>query len=237
MTPGDLSPPAGHDAYPGRLSPAWLSLSVPGIAKRAFDLTTALILLIAVSPVLAIAALLVRATTPGPCLFRQTRIGRKREPFRLYKFRTMYTGSAESDGQHREYVRKLLTEADPPKGGKRGLYKLENDDRITKVGRLLRRTSIDELPQLFNVISGDMSLVGPRPALPWEADLIGETHAARFDVPPGITGLWQVSGRNRLTMREGLDLDVEYAQRQNLGLDLVILLRTVPTVLSTRGAS
>ncbi|HUC58908.1 MAG TPA: sugar transferase [Streptosporangiaceae bacterium] len=221
----------------GTLSTAFPSLPFRTLAKRAFDFTAALILTVITAPLLVAIAIAVQATTPGPALFAQTRIGRNKRPFTMRKFRTMYAGSAEADGVHRDYVRKLLTEAEPPTGGKRGLYKLENDQRITRIGKLLRRTSIDELPQLFNVLAGDMSLVGPRPALPWEAELISEVHDARFDMLPGITGLWQVSGRNRLTMREGLDLDVEYVLRHNLGLDMLILLRTVPTVLSARGAS
>jgi lipopolysaccharide/colanic/teichoic acid biosynthesis glycosyltransferase len=146
----------------------------------------------------------------------------------------MYTGS--SDVVHRQYVAQLLTLDQPATGGRRGLYKLEDDARITKVGRLLRRTSIDELPQLINVIRGEMSLVGPRPALPWESELIGTAHVRRFLVSPGLTGLWQVSGRNSLTMREGLDLDIEYVNRQSFTLDLSILARTIPVVLSTTGA-
>jgi lipopolysaccharide/colanic/teichoic acid biosynthesis glycosyltransferase len=146
----------------------------------------------------------------------------------------MYTGCP--DDVHREYVRKLLTDDQPPDGGRAGVFKLEQDTRITRVGRLLRRTSIDELPQLINVIRGDMSLVGPRPALPWEAEMFEAGHFGRFGVPPGLTGLWQVSGRNSLTMRQGLDLDIEYVRRQSLALDLWILVKTIPVVLSTRGA-
>jgi lipopolysaccharide/colanic/teichoic acid biosynthesis glycosyltransferase len=116
------------------------------------------------------------------------------------------------------------------------MFKLDGDARITPVGRLLRRTSLDELPQLLNVIRGDMSLVGPRPALDWEAQMFGAGYERRFAVPPGLTGLWQVSGRNALTMKEGLDLDIEYVGRQSLALDLWILARTIPVVLSTRGA-
>jgi lipopolysaccharide/colanic/teichoic acid biosynthesis glycosyltransferase len=203
-------------------------------SKRVLDITVASACLILVSPLLAIVAVMLRLTTPGPALFRQTRLGRGQRPFELYKLRTMHAGCP--DGAHREYVRQLLTLDRPPAGGRRGLYKLEDDARITRIGRLLRRTSIDELPQLFNVIRGDMSLVGPRPALPWEAELIGPAHSQRFLVTPGLTGLWQVSGRNSLTMRQGLDLDVEYVQRQTFILDLAILLRTVPVVLSTGGA-
>jgi lipopolysaccharide/colanic/teichoic acid biosynthesis glycosyltransferase len=203
-------------------------------AKRLLDLVIATACLAAASPLLLAAAAAIRLTTPGPALFRQTRLGRDRRPFVLYKFRTMYSGCP--DDVHREYVSRLLTEDQPPDGGRDGVFKLERDTRITRVGRLLRRTSIDELPQLLNVIRGDMSLVGPRPPLPWEAELFDAVFAGRFAVPPGLTGLWQVSGRNGLTMRQGLALDVEYVRRQSLALDLWILIKTVPAVLSTRGA-
>jgi lipopolysaccharide/colanic/teichoic acid biosynthesis glycosyltransferase len=202
--------------------------------KHLFDLGLGLLCLVVLSPLLAVVAVVVRLTTPGPALFAQTRIGRGGRPFVLYKFRTMYDGSPNDI--HREYVRKLLTDAEPPPGGPQGLYKLEDDARITPVGRLLRRLSIDELPQLLNVVRGEMSLVGPRPALPWEAELMSPAHSERFLVLPGITGLWQVSGRSSLTMRQALDLDVDYVRRQSFLLDLGILLKTVPVVLSTHGA-
>jgi lipopolysaccharide/colanic/teichoic acid biosynthesis glycosyltransferase len=202
--------------------------------KHLFDLGVGLLSLVVLSPLLAAVAVLVRLTTPGPALFRQTRIGLGGRPFVLYKFRTMYHGSPNDI--HREYVHKLLTDAEPPAGGRQGLYKLEDDARITPVGRLLRRLSVDELPQLFNVLRGEMSLVGPRPALPWEAELMAPAHSQRFLVLPGLTGLWQVSGRSSLTMRQALDLDVDYVRRQSFLLDLGILLKTVPVVLSTHGA-
>jgi lipopolysaccharide/colanic/teichoic acid biosynthesis glycosyltransferase len=204
------------------------------LGKRLFDLVVASLAMLLLAPLLLAVAVLVRATSPGGALFRQTRVGRNGRPFVLYKFRTMYVGCP--DDIHREYVRKLLVEDQPPTGGREGLYKLERDPRITRIGGLLRRTSIDELPQLLNVIRGDMSLVGPRPALSYEAEMFGPTHARRFLVPPGLTGLWQVSGRNSLTMREGLVLDLEYVDRQSFVFDLKILLRTVPAVLSTSGA-
>ena len=204
------------------------------MGKRLFDLVVASICLLVLSPLLLLAGVLVRATTPGQALFRQTRVGRYGRPFVLYKFRTMYADSA--DDIHREYVRRLLVEDQPPVGGERGLYKLEADPRVTPVGRILRRTSIDELPQLFNVIRGDMSLVGPRPALPWEVELFGPAHHQRCVVMPGMTGLWQVSGRNSLTMRQGLVLDLEYVEKQTFALDLAILLKTVPAVFTTSGA-
>jgi lipopolysaccharide/colanic/teichoic acid biosynthesis glycosyltransferase len=204
------------------------------LAKRLLDLIVAAICLLVVSPLLLAVAVAIRLDTPGPALFRQTRLGKDRRPFVLCKFRTMYTGCP--DDVHRQYVTKLLTEKQPPDGGRAGMFKLEQDDRITRVGQLLRRTSIDELPQLINVIRGDMSLVGPRPALAWEARLFDAAYFDRFTVPPGLTGLWQVSGRNAVTMKQGLELDLEYVRTQSLALDVWILVKTIPVVLSTRGA-
>jgi lipopolysaccharide/colanic/teichoic acid biosynthesis glycosyltransferase len=152
----------------------------------------------------------------------------------MYKFRTMRTGCSEQ--AHREYVFRLLT--DPlaqAVAAHAGLYKLVDDQRVTRLGAILRKTSLDELPQLINVVRGQMSLVGPRPMLPYEIDLLGPVHRRRLNVPAGITGLWQVSGRNRLTMTEALELDVEYARRACLTLDLWILIRTVFVVLIPRG--
>jgi lipopolysaccharide/colanic/teichoic acid biosynthesis glycosyltransferase len=204
------------------------------LAKRLLDVIVAAACLLVASPLLVAVAVAIRLTTPGPALFRQVRLGRDRRPFELCKFRTMYTGCP--DDVHREYVTKLLTDDQPPDGGRDGVFKLEDDARITPIGRLLRKTSIDELPQLINVIRGDMSLVGPRPPLPWEAELFDAVFFGRFAVPPGLTGLWQVSGRNSLTMKQGLELDLEYVRRRSLTLDLWILIKTIPVVLSTRGA-
>jgi len=202
--------------------------------KRFFDLVGASVCLLVFSPLLVAVAVLVRLTTPGPALFRQTRLGRDRRPFMLYKFRTMYDGC--EDEVHRRYVRSLLREGNPSTAGQRGLYKIEGDARITPLGRVLRRLSVDELPQLFNVIKGDMSLVGPRPALAWEAEMFDPPYDQRFIVMPGMTGLWQVSGRNRLTFKRALELDVEYVHRRCFTLDLLILLKTIPVVLTARGA-
>jgi lipopolysaccharide/colanic/teichoic acid biosynthesis glycosyltransferase len=173
--------------------------------------------------------LAVRLSSRGPAVFRQERLGHRGRPFTLLKFRTMYTDA--DDAVHRAYVTQLLTKEAPVTGGSSGLFKLEADPRITPVGRWLRRASLDELPQLVNVLRGEMSLVGPRPALAWEAELYHESDHRRFDVLPGITGLWQVSGRSRLSMREALALDVEYVRRRSLWLDVMILARTIPTVL------
>ncbi|MDQ6850237.1 MAG: sugar transferase [Actinomycetota bacterium] len=196
--------------------------------KRVFDAALAVLLLCVLAPLLLVVMLLVRLTTPGHAVFRQTRIGRHGRPFIMYKFRTMRVDA--TDEIHRAYVVRLLTEDNPPVGGARGLYKVEADPRITRVGHFLRRTSIDELPQLVNVIRGQMSLVGPRPALPWEAELFPAHYAARFLVRPGVTGLWQVSGRNRLSMRAGLDLDLHYVHRQSFKVDVTILVKTVLAV-------
>lgn len=213
-------------------SPAGQCARRPG--KRVFNVVMATACLMVLLPLLVTVWAVVRMTTPGKALFRQVRVGLLGRPFVLYKFRTMYDGSP--DETHRQYVQELLTHEAPRAGGANGVYKLDADPRVTRVGRLLRLTSIDELPQLVNVIRGDMSLVGPRPSLPWEAEMFDDTCRQRFLVPPGITGLWQVSGRNSLTMRQALYLDVEYVQKQCFVLDLVILLKTVPVVFSTTGA-
>jgi lipopolysaccharide/colanic/teichoic acid biosynthesis glycosyltransferase len=185
--------------------------------------------LIVLAPLLGILALLVRMDSAGPALFRQERLGRRGRPFVMLKFRSMRTDA--DDAVHRAYVTQLLTKEDPSAGGSQGLFKLENDPRITRVGAFLRRTSLDELPQLINVVRGEMSLVGPRPALAWEAEMYEARYRRRFEVPPGLTGLWQISGRSRLTMKDALELDLDYVRRVSLGLDLMILARTIPALL------
>jgi lipopolysaccharide/colanic/teichoic acid biosynthesis glycosyltransferase len=199
------------------------------LATRALDLALAGLALLLLGPVLAVLALLVRLTTPGPALFRQERVGYGERSFRILKFRTMYVNSR--DESHRSYVTQMLTGDDPAGDAQGALFKLDNDRRITPVGGFLRRTSLDELPQLFNVLKGEMSLVGPRPSLPWETTLFQPHHRLRFQVKPGITGLWQVSGRNRLSMPQALELDVQYVQNWSFVLDLRILARTLPVVL------
>jgi lipopolysaccharide/colanic/teichoic acid biosynthesis glycosyltransferase len=208
---------------------------VDDAAKRALDIVLSVVALVVLAPLLVVLWLLVRWTSPGPGFFRQERLGRGMRPFPMLKLRSMYTG--DSDQIHREYVAGLLSGDQGP--GPRGLFKLEADPRITPVGAWLRRTSLDELPQLFNVLRGDMSLVGPRPALSWEAEMwpsVYSEYPRRFEVRPGITGLWQVSGRSRLSVEESLKLDTEYVQRHGFGLDLVILARTLPALFSD-GAS
>lgn len=195
-------------------------------AKRWLDIVASVAALVVLAiPMLAVVAA-IRLTSPGPALFRQTRIGFHGRPFVILKFRTMR--SDNSDESHREYVRRMLCgEAEQVNG----LYKLDHDPRITGIGAVLRRLSLDELPQLLNILRGDMSLVGPRPALPWELELFPEAAHARFDVAPGLTGLWQVSGRNRLTMLQSLELDVKYVNEHTIWKDLTILLRTIPALM------
>lgn len=199
-------------------------------AKRALDIAVSLILIVILAPPLVFLMSLVRLTSAGPALFRQERLGRDRRPFIMLKLRTMHMG--QDDRIHRDYVASLLdggpgAVASPGSG----LYKLDADPRVTRVGAWLRRTSLDELPQLVNVLRGEMSLVGPRPVLPWEAEMFGEQYQRRFAVKPGLTGLWQVSGRSRLSMGKALELDVEYVVRRSFMLDLIILIRTIPAIL------
>jgi lipopolysaccharide/colanic/teichoic acid biosynthesis glycosyltransferase len=203
------------------------------IEKRLLDIGLAALALVLLAPLMVVVAALVRATSPGPVLFRQVRIGLNEQPFVMFKFRTMRAGC--SDEPLRELnLAELQGSADP--GTSDGVFKLENDPRVTAVGRVLRRFSIDELPQLFNVLRGEMSLVGPRPALPWEVELFTPEQRRRHECVPGITGLWQVSGRNRLSMPDMLDLDLLYVARRSMLLDLWILLRTPFVVLFDEGA-
>jgi lipopolysaccharide/colanic/teichoic acid biosynthesis glycosyltransferase len=197
--------------------------------RRLRDLVLAATALILSAPLMVAIAALVRATSPGPVLFRQTRLGQFERPFQMLKFRTMYVDCDHAI--HREFVTRMLSGEDPRQHGATSLFKLEHDARIIPIGRFLRRTSLDELPQLFNVLRGDMALVGPRPVLPWEVELYKPHHRERFQVKPGITGLWQVRGRSRLSWSQALELDVEYVRRQSIGLDLWILVMTLPAVL------
>jgi lipopolysaccharide/colanic/teichoic acid biosynthesis glycosyltransferase len=177
--------------------------------KRVLDLGLSLLGLCFIWPLLAVVAALIVATDGWPILFLQQRVGRGGKPFRIWKFRTMVRNA--------EQMGKLLT--------------VGRDPRITWIGHWLRKTKLDELPQLFNVIRGEMSLIGPRPAIPYEVDVYREWHRRRFEAPPGITGLWQVSGRNRLTFDEMIKLDIDYLENWSFLLDLQILWRTVRVVL------
>jgi len=193
--------------------------------KRAFDLVVASLLLVFLSPLLAVIALAVRLSSRGPILYRSIRPGIGERPFACLKFRTMY---ADADQRLAEVAD--LNEADGP------LFKIRDDPRVTPVGRFLRRFSLDELPQLVNVLRGEMSLVGPRPLPQRDYELLADWHRKRYLVLPGMTGLWQVSGRADLDFDELVRLDFLYLERWSLALDLAILAKTIPAVLSRRGA-
>jgi len=197
-------------------------------AKRLMDIVLSLVLIIIAAPLLLLLGLLVRSTSAGPALFRQDRLGRGKRRFTMLKLRTMQINN--DDRIHRDYVAGLMSADRAATAGGNGLFKLNADPRVTRLGAWLRRTSLDELPQLVNVLRGEMSLVGPRPVLPWEAQLFGEQYQRRFEVKPGITGLWQVSGRSRLSVLTALELDLEYVGRRSFFLDVSILARTLPAV-------
>ena len=202
------------------------------LGRRALDVVLALAMLLVLAPVMLAVALAIRIDSRGPVLFRQRRLGRGMAEFTVLKFRSM---KATADSRrHRDYVTSLIA---GDGSGEGGLYKLAVDDRITGVGRILRKTSLDELPQLWNVVRGEMSLVGPRPVIAYEAEQYPEWYLGRFAVRPGLTGLWQVSGRNERTYEEMVRLDLEYAERRGLGLDLLILLKTVWVVLRRKGVA
>lgn len=203
------------------------------LVKRAIDIIGSIAGLALSLPVLAICAVAIFLDDGRPILYRGTRLGRHGRPFQLLKLRTMAADA--DDTPHREFIAAALTGQDGT-SGERDVHKIESDPRQTRVGRFLRRSSLDELPQLVNVLRGEMSLVGPRPEVEYAVAHYRPHHHQRFEVMPGITGLWQVSGRSRLTPIEMLELDVEYVDRWSLLLDLKILLRTVPTLLSREGA-
>jgi lipopolysaccharide/colanic/teichoic acid biosynthesis glycosyltransferase len=206
-----------------------------GILRRFFDLVVGLGLVLLLSPILIAVTLAVRLDSRGTAFFRQRRVGYMERQFTLFKFRSMRL-DADPRG-HQEYVTALIKGGDSnPDGGRENLYKLAVDNRITPVGRWIRRWSLDELPQLFNVVRGDMTLVGPRPAIPYEVAEYPSWYRERFSVRPGLTGYWQVSGRSERTYEEMVRLDIEYAQRRSIGLDLLILLKTPWVVLSRKGA-
>ncbi len=196
------------------------------VVKRAIDLVAAGTAILITALLWLAAAVAVKASSRGPVFFKQTRAGRGSRPFTVYKFRTMVDGAEEALSELR-----ALNEASGP------LFKIRDDPRVTRVGKFLRRWSLDELPQLWNVVKGDMSLVGPRPPLPEEVEAYEhDWHYDRLDVPPGITGLWQVSGRSNLSFDDYMRLDLSYVENWSIGFDLFILAKTVPALLSRKGA-
>jgi lipopolysaccharide/colanic/teichoic acid biosynthesis glycosyltransferase len=228
---------AGDTAAASAQTPASRQVGVPLLAKRALDVTVAAVILVLASPLLLATAVAILLDSGRPVLFRGTRIGRAGRPFTMLKFRSMIVGA--DDELHRDYVTRLLRAAEAPDFQSpplKGRYKLVNDPRITRVGRLIRQLSLDEMPQLFHVLSGKMSLVGPRPEVPYAMEAYGSSHWRRFEVLPGITGLWQVNGRAELPPTEMLRLDVEYVERWSFGLDCKLLLKTIPAVLRMVGS-
>jgi exopolysaccharide biosynthesis polyprenyl glycosylphosphotransferase len=198
---------------------------LPMLLKRVTDGVGALLLAVALSPVLLGVAAAVRLSSPGPALYRQVRVGQGRVPFRMWKFRTMVESA--------DRMRPALEAANEHDGA---MFKMREDPRVTRLGRFLRRSSLDELPQLFNVLAGHMSLVGPRPPLPEEVERYDETELRRLSVKPGITGLWQVSGRSDLSWDETVALDLSYVDNWSYAGDVEVLVRTVRAVVSARGA-
>ncbi len=193
--------------------------------KRALDVSVASVAIVATAPIMAVTALAIKLDSPGPILFKQVRVGKDGEHFYCYKFRSMYI-----DAERRKAELLAMNEADGP------VFKMRNDPRITRVGRVIRKLSIDELPQLFNVLKGEMSLVGPRPAIPSEVATYTYEQLGRLHAIPGITGLQQVSGRSNLDFKRWVELDLQYISEQSIWKDIEILIRTIPAVLFSRGA-
>jgi exopolysaccharide biosynthesis polyprenyl glycosylphosphotransferase len=205
------------------------------IMKRSMDIAGSVCALILTAPLFLVIALVIKLTSTGPILFRQERAGWAGRRFVMLKFRTMYVASDSTI--HEQYIERWIEGTIGPRDASDApVYKLSNDPRVTPFGRLLRRTSLDELPQFFNVLTGAMSLVGPRPPIPYEVGRYSAWHLQRLAVRPGITGLWQVNGRNRLTFDDMVRLDITYARSWSLWLDLKILCRTPWVVVSDRGA-
>ena len=204
--------------------------------KRLLDLAVALLLLPFCCLVMVIVAICIRLDSPGPILFRQRRIGQNGVPFDFLKFRSMYVNS--DDSTHRAAVERFMSgnllnsshDTTTP-------YKLAGDHRITRVGKFIRKTSLDELPQFFNVLRGEMSLVGPRPPLPYEVEYYSERDRLRLAGKPGLTGVWQVYGRSTVSFTEMVEMDIAYLQKQSLWQDLKLIVLTVPVMLFARGGA
>ncbi len=229
--------PSNPALYPDLASRDNARRFVSGV-KRAMDILGSVLALILCSPLLALIALAIKASSKGPVFFKQQRIGQYGKSFTFLKFRSMHIGN--DSNVHKEYVTKLIAgqaERKPSKGNGAGVYKLTNDNRISRVGAILRRTSLDELPQFLNVLKGDMSLVGPRPAIPYEVAAYQTWHRRRLlEVKPGITGLWQVNGRSRVKFDDMVRLDLQYSRNWSPWMDIKILLRTPGAVVLGEGA-
>jgi len=201
--------------------------------KRGFDAVVASSLLLLFGPLMAVIAMGIKLHSPGPTLYRQKRIGKDGQPFDMFKFRSMRDGS--SSAPHREHVQRLMRENTRPQDLGSTTLKLRGDPRITGLGRILRALSLDELPQFLNVLRGEMSVVGPRPPLPYEYELYTDWAKQRQCVLPGITGLWQVTGRNQVSFEEMVRIDLAYIRRMNALLDLWIIVRTPLEMLRGKG--
>ncbi|MDD3643646.1 MAG: sugar transferase [Candidatus Krumholzibacteria bacterium] len=193
--------------------------------KRIIDIAVASMILLLLFPVIPVVALLIKLDSPGPILFRQRRVGRDGKEFDFYKFRSMRLGAETVIG-----VLRPLSSVDGP------VFKLKDDPRVTSVGRFLRRSSLDELPQLLNVLKGEMSIVGPRPNLPAEVSHYLPWQRRRLDVTPGITCFWQIAGRSHIGFQEWMRLDLEYIRKRSIATDIKILLKTIPAVIARKGA-
>ncbi len=206
-----------------------------GAAKRVFDLAAGALALAMTSPLFLVLAILIKRSGPGPVFFVQERIGKDGQRFRFYKFRTMRHHS--DDAIHRQFAAMFIN--GEPAGCRQGnssrIYKMTDDPRVTCVGRWLRKTSLDELPQLINIVKGEMSFVGPRPPIAYELEHYQQWHYERLKVTPGLTGLWQVSGRSNVPFDEMVRLDLHYINNWSLGMDLRILARTLPVVVQGTG--
>ena len=217
------------------MNPHWFQRAL----KKGIDIVGALTGIILFSPIMLIIALAVKISSPGPIIFKQTRLGLKGRRFPFYKYRSMYLNM--DDRIHREYVSNLIEgQLEKINQGEKGnpFFKIKDDPRVTRVGKIIRKLSIDELPQFFNVLKGEMSLVGPRPPIPYEIEKYKPWHLRRIlEVKPGITGLWQVSGRSKTTFDEMVRLDLRYVQNWSIWLDLKILIKTITEVLHPRGAA
>jgi exopolysaccharide biosynthesis polyprenyl glycosylphosphotransferase len=193
--------------------------------KRAFDIVISLAAIIFFAPIMLFTTLVIKLDSPGPVLFRQVRVGKWGKQFYCFKFRSMYI-----DAEARKQELMSFNEADEV------VFKIRKDPRITRVGRIIRKISVDELPQLFNVLNGEMSLVGPRPPLPIEVEKYHFDHRRRLEATPGITGLQQVSGRSELDFKRWVELDLQYIEQQSLWKDIEIMLKTIPAVITGKGA-
>jgi lipopolysaccharide/colanic/teichoic acid biosynthesis glycosyltransferase len=233
----DIERPSNPTLYPD-LEKRQKANRLGRATKRMIDVVGSLTLLAILSPILIIIAVVIKLTSRGPVLFRQKRIGEYGTPFTFFKFRSMYINNDSSE--HKEYVCQLIAgqaEKRSANGNGTGVFKLTNDPRITPLGRILRRASLDELPQLVNVLRGEMSLVGPRPPVPYEVEAYATWHRRRLlEAKPGITGLWQVYGRSRVEFDDMVRLDLRYARDCSPLLDLKILLQTPRAVMGGDGA-